>query len=143
MIFCMAISLFATNMLAQEVRGIETKRVVYTGEEYKLYVDTRWGSREEGKSDKYFGFELTNQNSISVSVTIEVYKKGNPDKMIEMKEIVLKSKECYVQKYPSIQKYQGEPYNEGDYTSRMAYRESRGRSEAEQYYVKYKAYKLQ
>ena len=55
------------------------------------------------------------------------------------KEIVLKSKESYIHKYPKIRKYQGVPDNSGD----MTYRESRGRAEAEKYYVTYKAYKLQ
>lgn len=131
-------SMCITNVFAQEVRGVETRRADYEGEYYTLY---RWGRNydpEDGSSNKYIGFEFTNLNSIPVSVTIEVYSKGNPDKMIDTKEIVLKSKESYIHKYPKIRKYQGVPDKSGD----MDYRESKGRAEAEKYYVTYKAYKL-
>lgn len=144
MLFCMAIGLFATSAFAQEVRGVETRRADYAGDEYyTLYCYGRNYDHEDGKSNLYIGFEFKNLNSISVSVTIEVYLKGGnkdgSDKLIDTKDIVLKNNETYIHKYPKIRKYQGVP----DYSGDNDYRAMRGRAEAEKYYVKYKAYKLQ
>ena len=140
MLFCMAVGLFATNAFAQEVRGVETRRADYAGDEYyTLYCYGRNYNHEDGKSNLYIGFEFKNLNSISVSVTIEVYLKGNGgDKLIDTKDIVLKTHETYIHKFPKIKKYQGTPDNAGD----NVYRAAEGRREAEKYYVKYKAYKL-
>lgn len=87
----MLMTLFASNMLAQEkVRGIET-RLVKTGERYRDKVDL-------------YAIEFTNRNSIPVSVTMELWKQGtyssyyerySEDKIQSSKDIVLKPNETY------------------------------------------------
>ena len=141
LMFCMAMSLFATNVVAQEVRGVETRIALYNGESYDLMYEGRNYDYKFAESTEYYGFEFKNLNSISVSVAIEVYKKGNPDKMIDTKEIVLKSKESYIHKYPIIPKYQGKiGYQEDRNKEKLAISGSYVKAN---YYVKYKAFKLQ
>lgn len=141
------------KMFAQEVRGVETKRAVYNGESYELHY-THYGRINDvdytfGTSTEYYGFEFTNLNSIAVSVSIEVYNKsGN---LIDTKEIVLKSQESYIHKYPVIQKYYdrypGTTYNvvneEDSDAEKWSKCQAEGKNKANEYYVKYKAYKLQ
>lgn len=146
--------IFTTCVFAQEVRGIETRRAIYEGESYTLgymyYGRYRDSWNEFGNSTEYYGFEFTNLNSIPVSVTIEVYAKGNTDKMIDTKEIVLKSKEKYIHKYPQLKRYQ-DHYNNGTGSNvcsdsdedKWKKCKEEGESYANGYYVKYKAFKLQ
>lgn len=128
LMFCMAICLFATNAFAQmqEVRGVETRRVVYNGPEYK----------ESGYTyTEYYGFEFHNMNSVSVSVDIELYRRvtdtdswGNKkqDILIATKTIVLKPNEIYLYKRESDSGFRVHSWH--NYIDR--------------YYVTYKAYKL-
>lgn len=150
--------IFTTCVFAQEVRGIETRRAIYIGEKYELNYSYNYRSYDFGSSVEYYGFEFTNLNSISVSVTIEVYEKGNPDKMIDTKEIVLKSQEKYIHKYPILRKFihrSDYSYKTGDCWGNDVFSSSdndaerwkkaneRGQYNANNFYVKYKAFKLQ
>ena len=124
--FCMAMSLFATSAFAQlqEVRGIETRRVEYDGPSYKAFC---------GPSDystKYYGWEFHNLNSIKVSVDIELWVNYGLDKVkVATKTIVLKPNEKYIFKQEDISALKKHELNI-NYT-------------IEDYYIEYKAYKLQ
>lgn len=100
MIFCMTMSLFASSVIAQEVRGCSTRRVVYEGEEYYKQYSSE-------KSNKYYGWEITNHNSFSISVDLTMYHQGgvvgnrysavSEDKqVVKTQSIILKPKESYV-----------------------------------------------
>lgn len=144
----MVMSLFTSSTFAQEVRGVETRRVIYHGEVYKLYYNTRnRNSVFFANSDEYFGFEFANRNKISVSVSIEVFYNGKEDGTLG-KEIVLKPGEIYILKKPSLPRYrEGSGYSDLWYDDTTAEKwekaESNGKNYADQYYFKYKAYKLQ
>lgn len=120
----MLMTLFATNMFAQEkVRGIETK-LVKTGET-KMDVDI-------------YAIEFNNRNSIPVSVTMELWEQGkystyherySEDKLLLSKDIVLKPNEVYIWKIGEKTKEEdGRLRDIGVYPT---------------YYYKYEAYKLQ
>lgn len=140
-------SLFTTKLSAQEVRGVETRLATYEGKEYELgYKNSRDNWIVFGRSSEYLGFEFTNLNSIPVSVSVEIYYKGeNSDRLIDTKEIVLKNKESYICKYPTIQKYEYNSYR-NSYTKsdseNWEISAELGKSTANRYYTKYKAYKL-
>lgn len=119
----------------QEVRGVETQRVIYHGESYR-YRDGNDFRAMPKESDEYYGFEFTNKNKISVSVSIEVYERGSiEDKICTTKEVILNSGESYILKQPLLYKYVESHVwpNSG---------EKNGRENADRFYVKYKAYKL-
>lgn len=102
----------------EEVRGIETRKVAY--ELYDTHKDyynreTKWWR---------WGFEFHNANSISVSVDIELYEHWNGEQLRDTKTIVLKPNETYVFKQENNAAFQGP-------------------KAPENYYIKYKAYKLQ
>ncbi|MBP5240605.1 MAG: hypothetical protein J6Z26_01730 [Bacteroidales bacterium] len=125
LLFCMAMSLFATNAFAQmqEVRGVETRRVIYDGPRYEKCSDCNY-------STKYYGFEFHNSNSIKVSVDIEIYRQEDGKEiLVATKSITLKPNETYTYK------------QENDY----AYRKDAiwQNYSAGSFIVKYKAYKLQ
>lgn len=140
-------NLFSAHVFAQEVRGVETRRVIYHGELYRLEYCTR--NRNFvffANSDEYYGFEFVNRNSVSVSVNIEVYYNGAEDGTLG-KEIVLKPGEKYILKKPSLPRYiEGSGYSGLWYDDTTAEKwekaENNGKAVADQYYVKYKAYKL-
>lgn len=121
----MAMSLFATSAFAQlqEVRGIETRRVIYEGPMQEVI-----GFGDNGSSNKYYGFEFKNMNSISVSVDIELWWDGE---VLETKSITLKPKEKYILKFENrtVSLVENNKYHMSDDISK--------------YSVKYKAYKLQ
>ena len=120
----MVMCIFSTNAFAQEkVRGIETKLVQYD------YDNNRRG---------IYGIQFTNYNSISVSITMELWLKGKysnlyeryaEDKVYLSKDIVLKPNESYLWKIGKYKNDDGELW-EGDYYPSY-------------YYYKYEAYKLQ
>lgn len=127
LMFCMAMSLFATNAFAQlqEVRGIETRRVVYDGPRYEYGISTSY------YSTKYYGFEFHNSNSIKVSVDIEIYRKADGKEiLVATKSITLKPDETYTYKQENDSAYHKDGY-------------CNVCGSAEYYIVKYKAYKLQ
>lgn len=102
----------------EEVRGIETRKVAY--ELYDTYKDYYNRETELWR----WGFEFHNANSISVSVDIELYEHRNGEQLRDTKTIVLKPNETYVFKQE----------NNGAF---------KGPKAPENYYIKYKAYKLQ
>ena len=144
-------SLFVSNVFAQELRGVETKISTYEGKEYAVgYKSYRDNWIAFGHSSLYLGFEFTNLNSVPVSVSVEIYHKGEKaDKLIDTKEIVLKSRESYICKYPILKKYEDE--SSWGYVTSYSYDNDknwekcaeRGLEIANEYYTKYKAYKLQ
>lgn len=125
--------MFATSAFAQEVRGIETRRVTYQGPRYDCndhYYNT------------YYGFEFHNLNSIKVSVDIELYQKNreqkNPDNLIDTKSIVLNPDEAYVYKRES-----DDSFRKGDNEDGSSCVGTRHHDDIQYFYVRYKAYKLQ
>lgn len=125
MALCMIMCLFATNAFAQEkVRGIETRLVAYD---------------KDGDKEDIYGIEFTNRNSISVSITMELWEKGSwnrwrdvydDDRLSQGKDIVLEPGESYLWKIEKKRSSDGSLYEE------------RG-SFNHYYYYKYEAYKLQ
>ena len=142
MLFCMVVCMFVTSTLAQEVRGVETRLAEYVGDAYKVKVKPSSSSYSyEVTKTEYYGFELTNKNSIPVSVSVEIYERTEKgDKLVATKDVVLKSEESYIMKQPKIEKfYDGNPYC--DYTVDELI--AKGKEHANYFYVKYKAFKLQ
>ena len=93
-IFCLVIILIGSSAYAQEVRGCSTRRVIYEGPEYSK----RYSSEE---SNKYYGWEIKNNNSIKISVDITLYSQGDvyskgEKKEVKTQSIVLKPGETYV-----------------------------------------------
>lgn len=121
----MAISLFTTSAYAQlqEVRGIETRRVIYYGPQYET------GYAGEKYSNRYYGYEFTNANSISVSVDIVIYKRWNSTnrEAVYRKTITLKPKESYILKYDGYKGFMVDKNCMDDISN---------------YDIEYKAYKL-
>ena len=131
--------LTAPGLSAQtEVRGIETRRVVYDGPEYG-YSYNMSRSKYEKWSTEYYGFEFYNRNSIPVSVSIELWCQGYYDgyywlekpTLITTKEAVLDAGEKYIfkpERSDNFREHQDTHMNMIGINS---------------YYVKYKAYKLE
>lgn len=129
---CFAFTIFASNLNAQEVHGVEITRKIIKEEvdsydSYKLY----------------FGYEITNMNSIPISIEIELYhsscsRSGNSYKegLIETKNITLQSKESYLWK-PTVNIRGIRSSSEILY-----YGGDDCRHWAENCYVRYKAYKI-
>ena len=135
----MTLSMFATSAFAQEVRGVETRRVTYEGPRYKCYDHYYY---------TYYGFEFHNLNSVKVSVDIELYLQGSgtdklgqpkPDKLIDTKSIVLNPDETYVYKRESDDSFWKGEHDDG--ISCNYFHNVYGYC-IRDYYVKYKAYKL-
>lgn len=143
MLFCMAIGLFSTSAFAQEVRGVETRLAEYVGDAYKVtaYANEYSSYATEYTETEYYGFELTNKNSIPVSVSVEIYERTEKgDKLVATKDVVLTSGESYIMKQPKIIKYyNGTPYNTYTKSQLITF----GKEHANYFYVKYKAFKLQ
>lgn len=92
------ISLFlvasATRTFAQpqEVKGVETKWVIYEGKPYECS-----GSRGSTTYNTYYGYEFSNRNKYQITVEMELYEKGEyRDKIITTKSFVLDDGENYV-----------------------------------------------
>lgn len=115
-LWCLA----ATDLSAQnEVRGVETRRVIYDGPNYR------------GMYTEYYGFEFSNRNSIPVSVSIELWynSRGYEDpKLVTTKDVVLDPGEKYILKQENNSFFWVHGSNS---------------LEISNYYVKYKAYKLE
>ena len=132
----MVVSLFVSNVIAQEVHGISTRRVVYESD------NTYLGNN--GYSGKYYGWEVKNNNSIKVSVDITLYYQGqyavwtngydavpiNSDKkIVKTQSIVLKPGESYTFKREEHQSTRVDSQDSDHPIS--------------SYFIEYKAYKLQ
>ena len=120
-------SLDITNAFAQnEVRGVETKLVTYYDGKYE-----------------YFGYEFYNMNSIPVSVDAElycIYKMRDETILEKTKTFVLNSKEKYIWKPSTDDDFDAMYRMYGHDPSR---KKVPGDSFYTEYYVKYKAYKLE
>lgn len=128
----------------QEVRGITTRRVIYEGPEYKYSVPhyTNRGRSDINKpSIRWYGWEITNHNSITVSVDIELYKKGDDgnDGIVKTRSVILKSNETYIFKAEEFNSHHVDFYNSFYGISS----ESSPTYYISDYYIKYKAYKLE
>ena len=131
----------STNAFAQEVRGVETKRIVYydgSDYEYSYYRKTHYTDYQstDAYSSKYYGWEFTNRNSCSVSVDISMVKIGGV--IVKTKSVVLAPRETYVFKNEGINatRYDMNPANN-------SYYKSHSENAIDDYYVDYKAFKLQ
>lgn len=130
-LFLVAAMLFAANVNAQEVHGVESKMVCTCN----CNPNGSWDSwRDYGSTmEPWFGYEFTNLNSIPVSVEVELFHKDKISdykyeyRVIATKSFVLQSGESYVFK----------TRNNGIDEYRRA-NDSYGGG----YYVKYKAYRL-
>lgn len=131
-----------------EVKGVETKLVVYDGSEYKVKVGrSRSGDKHYKYSTKWFGYSFYNMNSIPVSVEAELYKthdyKGQL--LVTTKTFNLKPGETYIWKHENMGAFKVNlgncPTCDNNWTdgnTEPNYYES-GRVT---YYIKYKAYKI-
>lgn len=117
-----------------EVKGVETKLVIYDGQEYEYWGDN---ARYASYSTEWFGFSFYNMNSIPVSVEAELYYAG---KLVDTKTFSLASKETYIWKQKSNNSFRvydsvGKKEVPDDYARN-------GDEYGYTYYVKYKAYKI-
>ena len=130
-----------------EVKGVETKLVVYDGPEYEVLAGKSGsGSYRRKYFTKWFGYSFYNMNSIPVSVEAELYKTHD-DKgqlLVTTKTFNLKPGETYIWKnehiHPFKVNYNSHPDSYNDYTkSREVPNYDSG---SVTYYVRYKAYKI-
>ena len=127
-IITMCMCLVSLSMFSQEVRGIETRRVIYDGPQYSCGYDCN--------STQYYGWELTNRNSCTVSVDVSLYHQGGADiygvipaDIVKTQCVVLSPGEKYVFKREDHCSTKVKSYY-CDYP-------------ISSYYIEYKAYKLQ
>lgn len=124
-----------------EVKGVETKLVIYDGQEYEYWKDD---ARYASHSTKWFGFSFYNMNSIPVSVEAELYHAG---KLVDTKTFNLASKETYIwkQKHNSDFQVYSDYYDYDGFTGKKEVPADYNRGGAingSTYYVEYKAYKI-
>lgn len=130
-----------------EVKGVETKVVIYDGPEYRAAYDKNSYSFKYHSSTKWFGFSFYNMNSISVSVEAELYQEDN-GKMVATKSFNLKPNETYIWKHEN----RGDHFkvNAREDGASTAWTDSKKEPAIyssygyilDTYYVKYKAYKI-
>lgn len=124
-----------------EVKGVETKLVIYDGSEYEAYAFS--GSYKS--STKWFGYSFYNMNSIPVSVEAELYKTHD-DKgqwLVATKTFNLKPGETYIWKHENTSAFKvnyKDGYHSWTESKEGPYYYYDGR--AVTYYVRYKAYKI-
>lgn len=127
-----------------EVKGVETKLVVYDGSEYKVRDGSiRGGDPHYKYSTKWFGYSFYNMNSIPVSVEAELYcvLENGREKLEDTKTFNLRSQETYIWKQENNSDFKVNYTVDGYYSSWR----KEGKSEPgpwNSYYVKYKAYKI-
>ena len=140
-------SFVSTDALAQEVRGVETKVSIYYGPQYN-------GGRT------WAAYAFTNANTFPVFVDAELYRSKPSEhiyditvspayanciighsfpRLISTKSFVLNPGETYLWKHE--QEYDSSPSRRDVYYSFQSGSESW--QDADKYFVKYKAYKLQ
>ena len=135
----LAVMSFASiEAFAQEVRGVETKLVIYNGPQYKGQDGP---SYERGTkyyySTNWFGFSFYNMNTIPVSVDAVLYYEGN---IVDSKSFVLKSKESYIWKQEDRASFQVNVYSSFSVDNRWI---EDGKISPGNFRVEYKAFKLQ
>lgn len=122
----MMICFASSTIFAQEVRGVESKLVVYDGPKYR------------DSYTEYYGYSFLNMNSIPVSVDVELYEQidDGTTTLISTKSFVLQANESYIWKHEDNNAFRVH----SRYSSTVPHY-YRGNRELK-YYVKYKAYKL-
>ena len=128
-----------------EVKGAETKVVIYDGPQYEAaydYYSSYSNNLRVKSSTKWFGFSFYNMNSISVSVEAELYQEYD-GKMVATKSFNLKPNETYIWKHEN----RGEDFKVNDdggitFNWTDSKKEPDGGYGCGRYYVKYKAYKI-
>lgn len=129
-----------------EVKGVETKLVVYDGSEYKAVTGTsRSGSHYYRSSIKWFGYSFYNMNSIPVSVEARLYENDEyrGPKIITTKTFNLKPGEAYIWKHENKFAFQVNSDRFGDWTDSKIEPLSVGNyGGGHSYYVEYTAYKI-
>lgn len=116
----------------QEVRGIQTRRVIYNGDSYKA---------DNGIYTEYYGWELYNCNKFTVSVDIELWLHDHEttnnqqltyfNQIVRTQSIVLSPEEKYIFKNEDM---------ESAHLKHSYYARFYGIG---CYYITYKAYKLE
>ena len=131
-ILMVVMSFISIEAFAQEVRGVETRIVIYKGSEYRYNF-----SSDKNIYDRWAAFEFTNLNSITVSVdaTLHHTKAGVRSK----KSFVLQPGESYRWKHENESASINNGYSNSTF---KVYNDSTWEYE-NYYYVEYKAYKLQ
>ena len=131
-----------------EVKGVETKLVVYDGSEYEVRNgSSRSGGLNYRSSTKWFGYSFYNMNSIPVSVEAELYKthdyKGQL--LVTTKTFNLKPGETYIWKHENMfafkVNFQYCPTCNSHWTNGNTEPRSSDYS-SNSYYVEYTAYKI-
>lgn len=131
-----------------EVKGVETKLVVYNGSEYKVGAgSSRSGNSLYKYSTKWFGYSFYNMNSIRVSVEAELYKthdyKGQL--LVTTKTFNLKPGETYIWKNENMDafkvNYENCRYCDNDWTESKEEPNYYDAGDVT-YYIRYKAYKI-
>lgn len=131
-----------------EVKGVETKLVVYDGSEYKVEAGrSRSGDYHYKYFTKWFGYSFYNMNSIPVSVEAELYKthdyKGQ--KLVTTKTFNLKPGETYIWKHENMDAFKvnytscWNCYSDCTTSREEPHYDESGRVT---YYIRYKAYKI-
>lgn len=117
-----------------EVKGVETKLVIYDGQEYEYWGDN---ARYKSHSTKWFGYSFYNMNSIPVSVEARLYENDKlyGPRIITTKTFNLKPGEAYIWKHENMSVFEA--------IDRVEPKYKRYSSEGyNTYYVEYKAYKI-
>lgn len=129
-----------------EVRGVETKIVVYEGPEYKVYNGSNRIQSLYKYSTKWFGYSFCNMNSIPISVEAEFYvvRWQSKPELVDTKTFNLKSKETYIWKHENRNAFKvndkgRDVYPYSSWTDKTE--PENGQSYAT-YLVKYKAFKI-
>ena len=126
-----------------EVKGVETKVVIYDGPEYSGSAYSCYERKPTQYSTKWFGYSFYNMNSIPVSVDAELYcVQYGREKLVSTKAFNLKSKETYVWKMEDNWDFKVNYDTAGSH----GHWNEKGRLtpglQGCSYYVKYKAYKI-
>ena len=126
-----------------EVKGVETKLAVYDGSEYEVTACNDYGHSFTKHSTKWFGYSFYNMNSIPVSVEAELYEQET-GKLVTTKTFNLKSNETYIWKHESKHYFQvnwvASGFGCNEWTDS---KKAPGKyNSSDEYYVKYKAYKI-
>ena len=133
-ILMVVMSFISIEAFDHEVRGVETRIVIYEGIEY------RYGSSDWCKT--WAAFEFTNLNSIAVSVDATLHH--NVAGIRSKKSFILQPGESYRWKHENESYSHKNTYGYTDYTNHFRTNgQTTSWPDADRYYVEYKAYKLQ
>ena len=128
-----------------EVKGVETKLVVYDGSEYEAVTSTSRSGSHYRSSIKWFGYSFYNMNSIPVSVEARLYEfdKNRGHRMITTKTFNLKPGEAYIWKHENMSAFKVNSNRYGEWTDSKIEPLSVGMYDGgNSYYVEYTAYKI-